>query len=325
MKTEERPQTVAEWQERLWDKPSPTPIPQPAPAPKSKMKWLWGGVGLLFFMIVVVGLLNNKSDNPQEAKERLAQLDKKPGKVFRDRLQDGSLGPEMVWIPAGSFRMGDMNVTVTSFQGGGDGDEKPVHEVSVSGFAMGKYEVTFAEYDKFAEATGREKPSDEGWGRGNRPVIYVSWRDAVAYTEWLSEQTGQKYRLPTEAQWEYAARAGTETKYWWGNEIGTNRANCDGCGSRWDDKQTAPVGSFAPNPFGLYDTAGNVWEWLCSEYESQSSGKERLCAKKINENSRLSLRGGSWNVDSSGLRSAFRIVRRPTGRHGVVGLRLARL
>jgi formylglycine-generating enzyme required for sulfatase activity len=176
-------------------------------------------------------------------------------KVFRDRLKDGSLGPEMVWIPAGSFRMGDL-------QGGGNKDEKPIHQVSVDRFAMGRYEVTFAEYDKFAQATGREKPSDEGWGRGNRPVINVSWHEATAYAKWLSQQTGQQYRLPTEAEWEYAARAGKTTKYWWGNQIGSNKANCSNssCGDRL--KYTAPVGSFAPNPFKLYDTAGNVWEWV---------------------------------------------------------------
>jgi len=351
LKTEDRPQTVAEWQERLWDKPSPAHIPQPAPiqAPKSdltiflknrifrllkpKMKWLWGGVAVLIFISVAVGLLNlnDGSDKPEladqvrEAEQRMAELDKKPGEVFRDRLKDGSFGPEIVWIPAGRFRMGDMNVTVTSFQGGGSINEKPVHEVSVSGFAMGKYEVTFAEYDKFAEATGRSKPDDEGWGRGNRPVINVSWHDATAYAEWLSEQTGKKYRLPTEAQWEYAARAGTETKYWWGNEIGTNKANCSNGSCKDRFKYTAPVGSFAPNPFGLYDTVGNVWEWVCSEYESKYSGQELICAKNINKNSRLSLRGGSWNDDTSRLRSADRNGRRPTNRSDDVGLRLARL
>ncbi len=126
----------------------------------------------------------------------------------------------MVWIPAGSFKMSDI-------QGSGYDDEKPVHRVSIDRFAMGKYEVTFAEYDKFAEATGRTKPDDEGWGRGKRPVINVSWNDATAYAKWLSKQTSKNYRLPTEAEWEYAARAGTETKYWWGNNISTNKANCD--------------------------------------------------------------------------------------------------
>ncbi len=241
------------------------------------------------------------------------------GKVFRDRLKDGTEGPEMVWIPAGSFRMGDI-------QGGGYRNERPVHRVSITQrFAMGRYEVTFAEYDKFAEATGREKPSDSGWGRGNRPVINVSWHDATAYAEWLSEQTGQTYRLPTEAEWEYAARAGTTTKYWWGNQIGKNRAACDACGSRWDNKQTAPVGSFSPNQFGIYDTAGNVWEWTCSEYESKYSGQEQLCVKNINKNSRLSLRGGSWFNGTSRMRSAYRNDWRPANRSAFLGFRVSRL
>jgi len=240
-------------------------------------------------------------------------------KIFvSDSLADGGFGPEMVWIPAGSFKMGDI-------QGGGLNREKPVHEVSVGRFAMGKYEVTFAEYDKFAEATGRKKPDDQGWGRDNRPVINVSWHDATAYAEWLSQQTGQTYRLPTEAEWEYAARAGTKTKYWWGNEIGTNKANCSNGSCKDSFRYTAPVGSFAANPFKLYDILGNVWEWTCSQYESKYSGQEQRCAKKSNKNNRLSLRGGSWGGGSAGMRSAFRFVRRPTYRSGGVGFRLARL
>ncbi len=178
-----------------------------------------------------------------------------PGKVFRDRLQDGSFGPEMVGIPAGSFRMGDL-------QGGGFDNEQPVHRVSVARFAMGKYEVTFAEYDKFAEATGRAKPNDQGWGRGNRPVINVSWDDATAYAAWLTQQTGRQYRLPSEAEWEYAARAGTTTKYWWGNQWVSGKASCD----YQKYHKTTPVGSFDPNPFGLYDTVGNVWEWCADPW-----------------------------------------------------------
>ncbi|MDM8562163.1 SUMF1/EgtB/PvdO family nonheme iron enzyme [Candidatus Marithioploca araucensis] len=239
-----------------------------------------------------------------------------PGNVFRDRLQDGSLGPKMVVIPAGRFRMGDI-------QGGGSDDEKPVHRVSIKQFAMGKYEVTFAEYDKFAQATGREKPKDRGWGRDNRPVINVSWDDAVAYAEWLSQQTGKQYRLPTEAEWEYAARAGTDTKYWWGNEIGQNRANCNGCGSRWDDKQTAPVGSFAANPFGLYDTVGNVWEWTCSEYENEYSGKEKQCISKKRAMQPV-IRGGSGGHKPGGVRAASRDRNSHDDRINIVGFRLAR-
>jgi formylglycine-generating enzyme required for sulfatase activity len=233
---------------------------------------------------------------------------------FQDRLKDGGFGPEMVWIPAGRFRMGDL-------QGGGDSDEKPVHEVSVDRFAMSRYEVTFAEYDKFAEATGRQKPDDRGRGRGNRPVIMVSWRDATAYAKWLSEQTGKKYRLPTEAEWEYAARAGTETKYWWGNSIGSNKANCYGnhCGDRF--KYTAPVGSFAPNPFGLYDTAGNVWEWTCSEYSSSYDGSEKLCKQSV---SLAVIRGGSWGSEPGGVRVTDRDRYSDVNRDDDVGFRLAR-
>ena len=200
---------------------------------------------------------------------------------FRARLKNGSEGPEMVIIPAGTFRMSDI-------QGTGDDDEKPVHEVSVKSFAMGRYPVTVGKFRQFVEATGYETEAEKGdgawiWSEGeykkdanwrnpyfpqedNQPVVCISWNDAMAYIEWLNQETGKQYRLPTEAEWEYAARAGTETDYWWGNEIGTNRANCDDSGSQWSNKQTSPVGSFAPNPFGLYDTVGNVWEWCADPW-----------------------------------------------------------
>jgi len=242
------------------------------------------------------------------------QSDVTPGEVFRDSLQDGSLGPEMVWIPAGTFRMGDI-------QGGGDSEEQPVHEVSVDGFAMGRFEVTFDEYDKFAEATGREKPDDRGWGRGNLPVIMVSWNDATAYAEWLSEQTGHTYRLPTEAEWEYSARAGTETKYWWGNDIGSNKANCSNvsCGDSFE--YTAPVGSFDANQFGLYDTAGNVLEWTCSSYTSSYNGEEQQCGS----GSFRVLRGGTWLNGPMGVRLANRTRGSVVTRIDNVGFRLTRL
>ncbi|RKZ74955.1 MAG: formylglycine-generating enzyme family protein [Candidatus Parabeggiatoa sp. nov. 1] len=206
----------------------------------------------------------------------------------------------MVWIPAGQFRMGDI-------RGAGKNNEKPVHEVSVKRFAIGRYPVTFAEYDKFAKAMGKEKPNDKSWGRDNRPVINVSWDDAVAYVKWLSEQTGQQYRLPTEAEWEYAARAGTETDYWWGNKIGNNRANCDGSGSQWSGKQTSPVGSFAPNPFGLYDTVGNVWEWCADPWHDnyENAPTDGSIWEKTGENRRL-LRGGSFLSGPNGCRAANR-------------------
>jgi len=239
-------------------------------------------------------------------------------KVFRSRLKDGGKGPEMVWIPAGTFRMGDI-------QGGGFDNEKPVHRVSVSRFAIGKYEVTFAEYDKFAQATGRKKPSSEGWGRGNRPVIKVSWHDATAYAEWLSQQTGQKYRLPTEAQWEYVARAGTETKYWWGNDIGSNKANCRNkyCGDRF--KYTAPVGSFAPNAFGIYDTVGNVWEWCADSWHGSYKGapNDGQVWRGGDESYRV-LRGGSWYVTPRFARAALRNWLSSDERDGDFGFRVIR-
>jgi formylglycine-generating enzyme required for sulfatase activity len=236
-------------------------------------------------------ILNSAQSSPEKS-------EKKNGEIFCDHLQDGSLGPEMIQIPAGRFLMGDI-------QGYGYGNEKPVHEVLIDSFAMGRYTVTFAEYDYFAETTDRKKPSDMGWGRGNRPIINILWKDVVAYTEWLSQQTGQQYRLPTEAEWEYAARADTETDYWWGNVIELDRANCSNCGSKWDNEMTAPVGSFASNPFGLYDTVGNVWEWTCSVYEEKFNGKEQCCANPKEDILRV-IRGGSWFDDPKAARVSFR-------------------
>jgi len=269
------------------------------------------------------GKIRKSSSKPEPEKGKIQKPSSKGGanlEIFQDTLKDGSKGPEMIWIPAGRFRMGDI-------RGTGRDDEKPVHEVSVKRFAIGRYQITFAEYDKFAEVTNRKKPKDKGWGRDNRPVINVSWEDAVAYTEWLSKQTGQSYRLPTEAEWEYAARAGTKTNYWWGNDMGKNRANCDGSGSQWSGKKTAPVGSFEPNPFGLYDTVGNVWEWTGSEYESKYSGKEQVCLSKedSNDSGLFVLRGGSWGVNAGGARSASRNWDSRTYRDRDCGFRLARI
>jgi formylglycine-generating enzyme required for sulfatase activity/LysM repeat protein len=254
----------------------------------------------------------------------------KKKQFFHDRLKDGSLGPEMVWIPAGSFKMGDL-------QGGGEEDEQPVHEVSIQRFATSRYEVTFSDYDKFSTATRRKKPSDEGWGRGIRPVINVNWEDARAYCKWLSRQTGHKYRLPTEAEWEYAARAGTTTKYWWGNSIGTNNATCNKCNSQWGwDAQhmTAPVGSFKANPFGLYDTVGNVYEWTCSEYgvevkankkeQAKYNGKEQICVKRKTKNKFRVIRGGHWLSDPEDTRAAHRFESWLGYRVNFIGFRVVR-
>jgi formylglycine-generating enzyme required for sulfatase activity len=237
-----------------------------------------------------------------------------PGDIIRDRLQNGQMGPEMVWIQGGQFRMGDI-------QGYGEPNEQPVHWVTVKNFAMGRYEVTFAEYDRFAHATDRNKPDDQGWGRGHRPVINVSWHDAIAYSEWLSQQTGHQYRLPTEAEWEYAARAGTVTPYWWGEKIELHLEHCKGCGN--EDKTTF-VGSLEANPFGLYDMSGNVREWTCSQYTSKYKGQEESCINKKSSLRYRVKRGGSWSNLPQFMRISTRYRGVPTDRYVNVGFRLVR-
>jgi formylglycine-generating enzyme required for sulfatase activity len=277
------------------------------------------------FKVVGFRLIRCRNKKLENQSHQLASLKNKfdqnrNEKFFFDRLKYGGFGPAMVWIPTGTFRMGDI-------QGGGEADEQLVHTISINRFAIGQYEVTFAEYDEFAKATGRKKPEDEGWGRSNRPVINISWYDAVAYTEWLTQQTKHKYRLPTEAEWEYAARAGTDTKYWWGNGIGENNANCTHCRRNYllYNRQTVPVGSFEANPFGLYDTVGNVWEWTCSEYESKYNGKEKQCFGNNRANNYfLSLRGGSWGSKPDSSHAAFRGKFSPNNRNKFKGFRVVR-
>ena len=237
-------------------------------------------------------------------------------RVFRDVLRDGSLGPTMVWIPAGSFQMGDICGT-------GWDNERPLHDVNVERFAIGVYPLTFAEYDRFAEATGKAKPYDQGWGRGNRPAINISWLDAMAYCTWLTKQTGETYRLPTEAEWEYAARAGTETDYWWGNEIGQSRANYNGSNSAWSGEKTSPVDAFEPNPFGLFDTSGNVWEWTCSKYINEYTGEEQHFYVNNPTTEKRSIRGGAWYAPASRARAAARTGSGPDYRSYGRGCRLA--
>ncbi len=229
---------------------------------------------------------------------------------------------EMVVIPAGTFQMGNI-------QGGHAKREQPVHEVRiVKPFAIGRYEVTFEEYDSFAKATGRKLPDNRGWGRGRQPVINVSWHDAAAYAKWLSAQTAKRYRLPTEAEWEYAARGGTETRYWWGNDMVQGKANCIECGSQWDHKQTAPVGSFQPNPFGLHDTVGNVMEWVqdCRHENYKGAPADGSAwGKEDGGNCGLRMvRGSSWRYFSGGgWLSSFRIGVYTGAQHSYLGFRLA--
>ena len=239
-----------------------------------------------------------------------------PGSRFQDKLADGSMGPVMVSIPTGSFTMGDDD---------GVPKVKPAHTVKLNRpFALSVHEVTFAEYDAFARSTGRSFPKDR-WGRGSMPVIYVTWGDGTAYAEWLSEQTGASYRLPSEAEWEYAARARSTSLYWWGNRVGRKKANCDGCKSDWDGKQTAPVGSFPANEFGLSDTAGNVWEWVLDCWNETYAGAPADGTPWLSGNcERRVIRGGSY-VDGPMLsRSTMRLERNPILQDSVAGFRVCR-
>ena len=237
-----------------------------------------------------------------------------PGSDYREPLRSGASGPVMVVLPCGGFLMGS----------GSTAHEGPPHPVAIRSFGLSKMEISFEEYDAFAEATGRSKPSDEGWGRGKQPVVNVNWDDAEAYAAWLSQETGTRYRLPSEAEWEYAARAGSSDEYAWGYDIGYNKANCDGCGSQWDNHQPAPVGSFPANAFGLHDMHGNVWEWVQDCYRDSYAGAPADgAAQTVCDSPSKVFRGGSWFAVPSWLRSAHRSWTDPNAQRRNGGFRVA--
>ena len=257
----------------------------------------------------------------EEARRRAeaARKQRQPGETFRDC----AACPQMVIVPAGSYRIGSPLHEVGRYD-----DEGPVHQVTIGQpFAVGVYEVTVGDYGRFVGATGyagRNSCStygEEGWeerpGRTWRdpgfrqteqdPVVCMNWEDARAYVAWLSGETSKRYRLLSEAEWEYVARAGTTTRYYWGDAIGRNRANCKGCGSQWDGRQTAPVGSFEANRFGLHDALGNVWEWVLDCWnESYVGAPSDGRAWEGGDCNRRVLRGGSWIDSPRDLRSAIR-------------------
>ena len=268
------------------------------------------------------------------AEERRAELSR-PGRVFRD---DCAGCPEMVVVPSGSYMMGS-----PASEAGRNGREGPRHRVTIGyPLAVGVYEVTFAEWDACVRAGGcaGSRPEDEGWGRGRRPVINVSWEDVQAYVAWLSSETGEEYRLLSESEWEYVARAGTQTARHWGASSSGQCGYANGYDRTGDQKHdfswdsmscsdgyadTAPVGSFEPNAFGLYDVSGNVWEWVedCwnGDYEGAPTdgGAWRTgdCSQRV-------LRGGSWYYDPDYLRSAYRDWLQAGDRNNYLGFRLAR-
>lgn len=246
--------------------------------------------------------------------------------------------PDMAVIPAGKLIMGSPKTEPGRYS-----NEGPQHEVSIASFAISRTEITVGQFRLFVQDKdyhgGKEfqttaEENDKGcwnWNEEKKqferipqrnwksprfqqhddhPAVCISWDDAQAYVQWLLKKTGKQYRLPTEAEWEYVARAGTTTVYWWGDSIGKNNAVCDDCGSQWDGKQTAPVGSFKPNAFGVYDTSGNVWEWTqdCwhDDYTNAPSNGKAWLEKDDGDCSRRVVRGGSWGFDPLDLRSASR-------------------
>jgi sulfatase modifying factor 1 len=225
--------------------------------------------------------------------------------------------PTIEWanIPAGSFTMGSSKSEVPR------NVDETQHQVMLSAFKMSKYEVTFEQYDIFCEVTGREKPGDEGWGRGKHPVINVSWNDATAFAEWMG------CRLPTEAEWEYAARGGTSTPFSTGNNLMTTQANYDGNYPYSDNangeyrEKTLPVGCFAANAYGLFDMHGNVWEW-CSDWYDDYSTSPQTDPKGPSSGSQRVYRGGSWYNNADGCRNAFRSYDTPAYRFISLGFRL---
>jgi len=247
-------------------------------------------------------------------------------------FRDCAACPEMVVLPAGEFLMGS-----PEGESGRGRDEGPRRKVTIRPFAIGKFEVTFAQWDVCAAESGcKRRPHDETWGRGRRPAINVSWHDATEFAAWLSRKTGEAYRLPTEAEWEYAARGITDVSqphppFSTGSTINYRQANYDANFVYADGKmglyrqKTVEVGTFRRNAFGLHDMHGNVWEWVQDCYRDSYRGAPtdgsavagRDCELRI-------LRGGSWNYLPQLLRSAYRYATAPEVRLDMVGLRVAR-
>ena len=250
------------------------------------------------------------SSAPANAAEGLRR-----GNVFKDCAD---VCPEMVVIPAGSFTMGS-----PAEEAGRDASEGPRHPVAlVNAFAIGRYEVTFAEYDACVTDGGcTHRPNDQGWGRGRRPVVDVNWNDAQAYAAWLSQKTGKRYTLPSESEWEYAARAGANTPWQTGRAILTDDANILNAFGR-----TVPTGSYPPNAFGLHDVHGNVSEWTLDCLDTGYLGvpNDGSAATSGNCAEQRLNRGGNYASEPSGVRFAYRARAPQTTRLPQLGFRVAR-
>ncbi len=216
---------------------------------------------------------------------------------------------DFVTIPSGTFLMGE-------------GEKQ--QRIAVGTFELQITPMTFAQYDAYCDQVGRNRPDDSGWGRGQRPATHITYWDAVEFCEWLTEHGDHIYRLPTEAEWEYACRAGTNTRFWYGSQPDLSKMHCsrENIG---DAGRTLPVGHFPPNPWGLYDMHGNVWEWCASIYSPHYNGAEEIDAsKERNDDRDRVLRGGAWLYTQALCRSACRYTRWPDGRNNNIGFRVAR-
>ncbi len=279
-------------------------------------------LGLLWVIIATLPAVATAHEH-SKAEHRHAKADHGATEVLGKNLFRSCPNcPEMVVIPAGSFVMGSPANEAGRFD-----TEGPQHRVSLRWFALGRYDVTVAQYAAFVQATGHETgacdwPQGVAWNSPgfipSDPVVCVNWNDAQAYVAWLNKQVASRspgsaghdgpYRLPSEAEWEYAARAGTSTSRWWGDAIGRDNADCNGCGSHWDNLRLSPVGSFSPNPFGLYDMLGDVWQWTADCWnESYLGAPTDGSARTTGDCSRHVLRGGSWSNLPKIIRSAMRI------------------
>ena len=279
-----------------------------------------------------------------EAENRRRELLNKPAPA-PTKAPRAAAPAGMVLIPGGTFEMGDV-MNDNEFA-----NEKPVHTVALSDFYLATHELTFVEYDAFCTATGRAKPADEGWGRDRRPVINVSWQDAVAYCNWRSQQEGLEevytingeqvsanwnakgYRLPTEAEWEYAAReGGQKVRFGDGqNTADPARINFDASADYKkpysvvgiDRQQTVPVGSLnAPNALGLHDMSGHVWEW-CWDWYGGYPATAQTNPRGQTEGIYRVFRGGGWRDYPQYCRVAFRYYDEPANRYNAIGFRLA--
>jgi formylglycine-generating enzyme required for sulfatase activity len=257
-------------------------------------------------------------------------------------FKDCDVCPQMIVLSPGRFMMGSPDS-----EAGRDDDEGPRREVVISrAFAVSKFEVTRKQFGTFVQRAGYTRTAtscrtsaeysrseggafqshNPGFPQSDTdPAVCISWDDATAYVDWLTSETGKKYRLLTEAEWEYAARAGAQEPRYWGSDIGTQRANCDGCGSSWDDERTSPIGSFEANGFGLHDMLGNAWEWVADCYRpnydgAPSDGAEPVefdCEERV-------MRGGSWESSPRRIRAANRQRHEAAESDNDFGMRVAR-